>query len=398
MSTQKVVCVLGMHRSGTSLATRLLNLLGVELGDDLVRPAVDNPAGFWEHRGIVRLNEQLLRVLHGSWQSLPALEPGWERAPELEGLRARAQALLGTQFAGRALWGFKDPRCSLTLPFWKPLLPPLHHVLCVRHPRDVIRSLARRDGLAEEHALHLWMRYTQSALAATADRPHIVVAYEDTLANGGAVLRRLARWLELPEPGKELVAEAKAFVDPGLAHHRHEGVRGEEPAFFRHAIHAYAALREGQSFASVAPLLRAAEEALAPALHRLRAAQRQRWLDDIAESRTELAKHIPEGQLLVLADDAQWGADELVPGRPQLPFLEREGSYFGPPPEDATAIRELERLRAAGASFFALARPSFWWLDHYPGLTTHLRAHFPCRVQNERVILFHLAESALGVQ
>ena len=393
MSAQKVVCVLGMNRSGTTLATRLLNLMGVELGDDLVRPAADNPVGFWEPRGIVRLNEQLLRALHGSWQALPALEPGWEQAPELDGLRARAQTLLDAQFADRALWGFKDPRSCLTLPFWKPLLPPLHHVLCVRHPRDVVRSVAHRDGLAEEHALQLWIRYTQRALDATVHQPHLVVAYEDTLADGAAVLRRMARWLELPEPGEKVVAAAKAFVDPGLAHHRQDGIQADEPAFFSKAVQAYAALRGRQSLASVARLLDEAGEALAPAWRRLCEAQRRRWLDDIAQSSAELAEHIPEGQLLVLADDMQWGTQELVPGRLQLPFLERDGSYFGPPPEDASAIRELERLRAAGAAFYALARPSFWWLDHYPEFTTHLRAHFPCLVQNERVILFRLAEA-----
>lgn len=43
-----IVCVIGMHRSGTSLVTRILNLLGVDLGpaEQLMAPyAVDNPKG-----------------------------------------------------------------------------------------------------------------------------------------------------------------------------------------------------------------------------------------------------------------------------------------------------------------------------------------------------------------
>jgi len=46
---QDVICILGMHRSGTSLLTRVLNLLGVELGAGDVftmEPAADNPKGY----------------------------------------------------------------------------------------------------------------------------------------------------------------------------------------------------------------------------------------------------------------------------------------------------------------------------------------------------------------
>ena len=40
-------------------------------------------------------------------------------------------------------WGWKDPRNSLTLPFWKELLPNLKVVVCVRNPIEVIASLRR---------------------------------------------------------------------------------------------------------------------------------------------------------------------------------------------------------------------------------------------------------------
>ena len=44
------VLILGMHRSGTSALTRVLNLLGVELGSELMAAAEDNnETGFWEH-------------------------------------------------------------------------------------------------------------------------------------------------------------------------------------------------------------------------------------------------------------------------------------------------------------------------------------------------------------
>ena len=54
------ILVLGMHRSGTSALARILNLLGCELGPNLLPAAADNEAGFWEHRDVVLLDDEVL--------------------------------------------------------------------------------------------------------------------------------------------------------------------------------------------------------------------------------------------------------------------------------------------------------------------------------------------------
>ena len=49
------------------------------------------------------------------------------------------------------------------------------------------------------------------------------------------------------------------------------------------------------------------------------------------------------------------------------------GAYVGYHPADASsAIAELDRLRADGASHLLIPRPSLWWLDHYQALHEHL--------------------------
>ena len=54
---------LGMHRSGTSAFTRVLNLHGVALGENLMPAGPDNPSGFWEHADVVAVHERLLACL-----------------------------------------------------------------------------------------------------------------------------------------------------------------------------------------------------------------------------------------------------------------------------------------------------------------------------------------------
>ena len=106
-------------------------------------------------------------------------------------------------------------------------------------------------------------------------------------------------------------------------------------------------------------------------------------------SREEIAALIPPGDALILVDQAEFGS-EIAAGRRPIPFLERGGEYWGPPPDDATAIQEFERLRKSGASFIVFGWPAFWWFGYYPGFHHHLRSTFRCVMENERVVVFDL--------
>src|SRR5262249_45296500 len=165
VSTPTIVCTLGMHRSGTSLVSRILNVRGVYLGPEehLMRPSADNPTGHWESRLIKQINDEILSILGGTWQEPPPLPTGWERSPELAAPRRRAREIIEGDFAGSELWGFKDPRSSLTLPFWQRILDPMRYVICLRNPIDVAASAQDRsrenDAVPFEHGIELWLTY-----------------------------------------------------------------------------------------------------------------------------------------------------------------------------------------------------------------------------------------------
>jgi hypothetical protein len=219
------------------MTMRVLNLLGVDVGpeDGLVEPGPGGPKGFWERREIIRLNDRLLRSQGGSWRKPPPLEPGWEAAPELAAEREEAQAILTTAFAGRPLWGWKDPRASLTTAFWLHLVPELRFVICLRNPIDAADSLAppperrgaeafyySRRGFGGERAYRLWMTYLAAALANTADSARIIVSYDELFDDQDRVVGRLARFVdrEPPRPGGEDAKRIEDFIDSGLRHYR----------------------------------------------------------------------------------------------------------------------------------------------------------------------------------
>jgi GT2 family glycosyltransferase len=68
-----------------------------------------------------------------------------------------------------------------------------------------------------------------------------------------------------------------------------------------------------------------------------------------------------------------------------------EGRYLGHHPRDSEeAIGQLERLRAAGASYLVLPTTAYWWLDHYGDFAAHLRDRYPA-ADRDACTIFELA-------
>jgi SAM-dependent methyltransferase len=103
----------------------------------------------------------------------------------------------------------------------------------------------------------------------------------------------------------------------------------------------------------------------------------------------DLVEIVPEHDAFVFVDEEQIRG-VLSTGRSSMPFLERDGQYWGSPPDDTTAINELDRLRRNGATFIIFAWPAFWWLDHYATFTDYLYSKFRCVIKNERLIAFDM--------
>ncbi len=117
------------------------------------------------------------------------------------------------------------------------------------------------------------------------------------------------------------------------------------------------------------------------------------WFHRVRDAIADVAAIVPPGATMILVDNQEWGTGEVVDGRHRIPFLERDGQYWGAPPDDETALRELERLRSLGAGYVVFAWPAFWWLDYYVGLREHLHSHYRCRVKNSLVIIFDLTRT-----
>jgi hypothetical protein len=216
----RIVCVLGMHRSGTSVTAGILHHLGMFLGREhrMMEPAEDNPRGFWEYEPFRLLNDEILAALGGTWDRPPSFPSRWERSRAVRELARRGKRLASEEFGEHERWAWKDPRTSLTLPLWERVLSPMRYALCVRNPLDVARSLEGRDGIPIADGIALWLTYVRAAVRNTADRPRLVVAFDDLIRAPLGEAARIAAFagVAIDEAGERRV---EGFVASELRHH-----------------------------------------------------------------------------------------------------------------------------------------------------------------------------------
>jgi hypothetical protein len=211
-----------MHRSGTSAAARLVNLLGVPtcIDEDLLRTTEDNPRGYWESATLTAFNDRLLDLLEGAWSCPPALPPGWAEEHSLAGLRSEAARAFPTVFPTEE-WVWKDPRNCVTLPFWKACLDVQPVVLLVhRNPLEIAESLRARDGFGPLYSLALWERSLRACLESIAGLPALVTDYASIVSEPLAWAETTRAFLAgaglTTHPLRD--EEVLGFVDPGLRH------------------------------------------------------------------------------------------------------------------------------------------------------------------------------------
>lgn len=222
-SVSRAIVVLGMHRSGTSTVARGLQALGVYLGDDFLDAQPENPTGYWEDRGIVELDERVLKALKLTWDSLTPIARrefgGWR----MWRFRREARRYFHRRFMSSPLWGFKDPRTLRLLPFWSEVLDECAvdaaYVLAIRNPSSVAASLRARQGTSVETAQRLWLVNVVPFLDEIDGKPLVVVDYDRLMLDPRGQLERIAQRLGIKGYAPvEIERFADEFLDAALRH------------------------------------------------------------------------------------------------------------------------------------------------------------------------------------
>ncbi|HET8942068.1 MAG TPA: glycosyltransferase [Rudaea sp.] len=224
-STTNAILVLGMHRSGTSAVTRMLNLCGADLGRHMLPPKQDNERGFWENKIFLDLHEQTLARWNLRWHDVAVFPNDWREGQVARQFASDARKAVTAEFGTSQLVMIKDPRLSLLAPLWTDTLKEIEvkpaFVIVVRHPDEVAASLGKRDGLSQAHSRMLWLQHMIECVRGTRGFPRVFVHYENVLRDWRTEQHRIQKALaiEFPKRNVQIEAEIDEFIEPSLRHH-----------------------------------------------------------------------------------------------------------------------------------------------------------------------------------
>jgi len=223
MKPKRLIVVLGMHRSGTSVMTRALQILGVELGDNLMAPIENNNSkGFFEDNDLVALNEKMLAELHNGWFCTTSISQADVQHLHENGYFDQAVEFLRNKVGSHPLFGMKDPRVAKLLPFWRAVFEhcqfEVSYILAVRNPRSVVKSLEKRDGLEIIQSYFLWFEYVISSLAFSEGCRRILVDYDLFMASPSNEIDRISKDLGLAIDQENRQLFLSEFLDHELRH------------------------------------------------------------------------------------------------------------------------------------------------------------------------------------
>ena len=114
---------------------------------------------------------------------------------------------------------------------------------------------------------------------------------------------------------------------------------------------------------------------------------RVKWEQAEKTMAQELKRIVPKGEKLILIDEGRL-KPELFNNWDTVPFLEKEGEYWGLPAGDEEFIQELNRQRSNGVRYLVLVNTSFWVPDHYQAWASYQPKHLQERFQSAYVQVF----------
>ena len=231
------IIIAGMHRSGTSLTSRTCNLLGVDIGPDLIdAPPEENKESYWEPEALVEFHDRIFDIFHIRSDDLNLLPESWEQHPAIAPLRDSFINWLQQSFDHGDLWGLKDPRICRLLPVWPDIFNRLNlsprFIIPFRHPMEVAGSLQKRNESLYplERSLQWWLLNQLEVERHTRPYPRVFIYYPELVADWQSTMEHVANrlsitWPTTPENAKETIEQ---YIEPGRRHYKPDNTSLQE--------------------------------------------------------------------------------------------------------------------------------------------------------------------------
>lgn len=198
---RKLIIIMGMHRSGTSLLSMTAKkLINFNFNKYDLLPNKYNPEGYHEDSRVVKIHDELLLNLKRPWGSYEhwlSLPDNWLSSKFAHKSEKKIEIIL--KKINKQYFLFKDPRFCLFLPLWINLINKykfdLKIIAIVRNRKSVIKSLINRDGFSKELAEELYNYYNFNLIKSTQNHNCLFLNYEDFIKNEQLVIKKIQNYI-----------------------------------------------------------------------------------------------------------------------------------------------------------------------------------------------------------
>lgn len=209
----KVVIVVGMHRSGTSLLSLFLSEMGVCMGDDMLPSSNTNPTGHHEDLFFLKKHSEILNKLDSDWDSPPEkskLSNEWHK--HIDAISDE----INSRKNNKKVWGWKDPRTSLFLDNYIKLLGNPLIIYCKRTSSEVEDSIYARDKINKEHSRLLKKHYDSEVKKSLENYPesHVLeIDFKEIIKEPRKTLENLELFLDVRLKDEDKNILLKKIID-----------------------------------------------------------------------------------------------------------------------------------------------------------------------------------------
>lgn len=225
MTKRSCILVLGMHRSGTSALTRVLNLLGAKLPEALLGPNKGNELGHWEPIKLVALNDKLMAECGSKWDDIRPLDLKQLTSERQQYYKTEILSLIKQEYGNASSIIIKDPRiCRFANLYIETLEDAGWQVttlLPFRTPLDVAQSLSTRDGMPVLDGTLLWLRHVLDAEYHTRKNKRLFFEFQNFLNNPAQIIKAISKITPENALNKDplTIESAINFIQPERMHH-----------------------------------------------------------------------------------------------------------------------------------------------------------------------------------
>lgn len=216
-----MILVLGMHRSGTSALSGVIQLMGAYLGKNMMPANPYNKKGHFESLDFYYLNDKIMKSIGTNWNDLKDVDARLADIPKAIYEELTYSVLENINDTDK-IFSLKDPRVSILLPIYQKFAQEndiqLYYVVIKRDPNEIALSLRNRDGMSLEKGVKLSEKHFNCIDKYTPD-DKIEMTFDELLNNTDQIIQQIINYIPELNINDNIKSKIQTFLDKKMKHH-----------------------------------------------------------------------------------------------------------------------------------------------------------------------------------